>query len=337
MGKRKPTYGSGVRLAEIIFMLTKSWKPLTLNQICEYFSISKRTAQRYKKALNENLASSDGGEFLKIIKDNGIEKWYLADQGEITTATFFRVISVYIAMVLLKSMKGTILENEIKNLWNMVTGELKPSSKMNLELFDKKFRHTGFGRKNYFDNNSVIINILKGIIYQNKLQILHYSKSDLKDKYHIIHPYTLLFHRDSLYLHCHVEGYSEIRTFMIDRIKEVILTKETFRYPINYNPDKITDGSFGILEFKNKKAYKIRVCFRDNLWEYITTHLWHQSQKFTPIDNDNGTFIMEVELSNTNEFLPWLLQFGSDVKVLEPESLKNEIKELLFKAYKNYN
>ncbi|MBW2664416.1 MAG: HTH domain-containing protein, partial [Deltaproteobacteria bacterium] len=60
MESRKPTYGSAVRMAELILMLSKAWRPVPVSQICEYFGISSRTAQRYRKALNENLIAADG-------------------------------------------------------------------------------------------------------------------------------------------------------------------------------------------------------------------------------------------------------------------------------------
>lgn len=76
MDGRTPTYGSAVRMAELILMLSKSWRPVPVDRICGYFSISYRTAQRYRKALNEHLISGDGGEFLRVLKKNGVEKWW---------------------------------------------------------------------------------------------------------------------------------------------------------------------------------------------------------------------------------------------------------------------
>ena len=334
MESRKPTYGSAVRMAELILMLSKSWRPITVNQICEYFSISHRTAQRYRKALNENLISSDGGKFLRVLKEGGIEKWYLADQEEIMTATFFRIVSVYVAMALLKSMEGTVIEDGIKHLWEMVAGQLKPSVRTQLETFDRKIRYSGFGRKSYSDKNEVLEEILKGLIHQSKVQILHYSYSASKEKYHVIYPYTLLLHRDSLYVHAYVEGYKEIRTFSIERIKEAINKNEPFKYPVNFNPDKLTDGSFGIYQTGDTGTFKILISFKEVLWEYITTRRWHQTQKFSEVAG--GDFTMEVHLKNMDEFIPWVLQFGSDATVLEPDSLRDRVKKELLSAYENY-
>jgi len=45
---------------------------------------------------------------------------------------------------------------------------------------------------------------------------------------------------------------------------------------------------------------------------------------------------MEVHLKNTDEFIPWVLQFGSDAKVLEPESLRDRARKESMLAYENY-
>ncbi len=250
------------------------------------------------------------------------------------SATFFRIVSVHVAMALLKSLKGTILEDGMKHIRGMVTRGLKPSLKVRLDLLDRKIRYSGFGRKNYAKKDAVLTEILSGLINQTKLQILHYSYSASKNKYHIIYPYTLLLHRDSLYLHAYVEGYDQIRTFSIDKIIEAISLNEVFRYPANYNPDLLTDGSFGLYEAQDVKPFKVEVAFKEILHEYITTRRWHPTQKFSIIKN--GTFTMEVQLTNTNEFIPWVLQFGSDATVIKPESLRSKIKKELLVASRNY-
>jgi len=334
MEKRKPTYGSAVRMSELVLMLSKAWRPMPVTQICEYFSISQRTAQRYRKALNENLMAADGGKILRVTREGNVEKWYLADQEDILTATFFRIMSVYVAMVLLKSLEGTVLENGVKHAWEMLTGQLKPSLKIRLKQFDRKIRYSGFGRKSYSGQNEVLAEILKGLIHQSKIQILYYSHRVKKDRYHVIHPYTLLLHRDSLYLHAYVEGYDQIRTFLVDRIKEAVNKNESFKHPISFNPDKLADGSFGIFQTPDDKSSKITVRFKEILWEYLTTRNWHPTQKFLPVED--GYFTMEVKLKNTNEFIPWILQFGSDAEVLKPKVVRDRIKKELYAAYENY-
>ncbi len=255
------------------------------------------------------------------------EENIIRDQSEIMSAKDFQSVSVYVAMALLKSMKGAVLESGVKHALEMLTGSLKPTEKIRLQQFNRKIRFTGFGRKDYSGQNDVLAAILKGLIHQTKIQILHYSHGSGKEKYHIIHPYTLLLHRDSLYLHAYVEGYGETRTFMIDRINEAVARDETFKYPAKYNPDEITDGSFGIFKTTDDIPEKIKIRFKEILWEYLTTWKWHSSQKFSPVKD--GWFAMEVELANVDEFIPWVLQFGSDAIVEGPETVRGRMRKEL--------
>ena len=283
MEKRKPTYGSAVRMAELILILSKSWRPVTVDQICDELRISVRTAQRYRKAPNENLSSSDGGDLLRVIREGGIEKWYLADQDEISRATYFRIMSVYVAMALLKSMEGTVLKDGMDSVWEMLVGNLKPSDRVKFQQLDQKIRYSGFGRKNYSEQNEVLKELLNGLINNRKVQILHYSHRVKRERYHIVHPYTILLHRDSLYLSAYDEEYEDIRTFLIDRIKDTVLKNEKFRCRVNFNVDNLTDGSFGVYKSNGDKAVKVRVRFKEILWEYLTTRKWHRSQIYSNV------------------------------------------------------
>ena len=334
MEQRKATYTSAVRMAHLVAMLSQAWRPLSVEQIAGTLNVSTRTLSRYRKALNEQLSATDGSDFLKVLREGKKESWYLSDQEEINSANGFRIISVFVAKSLLKFMEGTVIKDNIDNIWNIVAGQLPPSKKKQLEYFDRKIRYTGFGGKQYEEKDIILAAVLRGLIHQNKIRILYLSSGTPEGKSHIIHPYTLLLHRDTLYLHAYDEEYQEIRTFLVDRMQEASTLIETFRYPADYNPEALTEGSFGIYDSRAEKPFKVVISFKEYLWDYITTRSWHPTQKFLPVQD--GRFNMEVYLSHITEFLPWVLAFGKEVQVLEPESLRDTIKNELEQALMNY-
>lgn len=334
MEKRKPTYSSAVRMAQLVAMLSESWRPLPVHVIAERLGISLRTLFRYRKALNEQLSGENGSPFLKVVKEGGRESWYLTDQEEVVNANSLRIVSVFVAKALLKSLKGTVIEETIGHIWNAATGPLPPSRKKQLELFDKKVRYTGFARKSYEEKDLVLAAILRGLVHQKKLSLLHYSHKRSGKRRHIVHPYTSLLHRDALYLIAYAETYGQIRTFAVDRIEEATATQDEFRYPQHYDPSRMIEGSFGILDNPDAKPFTITLWLDKNLWEYVTTRNWHPTQKFTP--NQDGSFTMQLALTNVEEFVPWVLQFGGDAKVLSPASLKKRLQQELVSALKNY-
>ncbi|HQK47522.1 MAG TPA: hypothetical protein PLP52_11340, partial [Syntrophorhabdaceae bacterium] len=146
---RKATYTSAVKIARLISMLSQAWRPMSLEQITNILGVSPRTLARYRKALNEHLSSPDGSDFVKVIREGGKECWYLSDQEDINSANGFRIISVFVAKTLLRFLEGTVIKDNLDNIWNIVTGQLPPSKKKQLEYFDRKIRYTGFGAKQY--------------------------------------------------------------------------------------------------------------------------------------------------------------------------------------------
>jgi predicted DNA-binding transcriptional regulator YafY len=59
--------------------------------------------------------------------------------------------------------------------------------------------------------------------------------------------------------------------------------------------------------------------------QYLTETCWHTSQQID--DLPDGSFIFTVEVSEPREVGWWVLQWGANAEVLEPESLRQEIAE----------
>lgn len=51
---------------------------------------------------------------------------------------------------------------------------------------------------------------------------------------------------------------------------------------------------------------------------------WHQTQK---VVKRQGGWIFEVEVADPEEMVPWVLQFGAEVEVVEPKALRERIRQ----------
>ncbi|MBM4311164.1 MAG: WYL domain-containing protein [Deltaproteobacteria bacterium] len=338
--KRTATYPAATRMADLMLLLSKARVSMPLEDVCNELCVSERTARRYKKALDDYFRDKLGYDrdtpftLIEIIRSDASERWALRLPEEERPDSFQRVLSVYVAMLLLKSLESTVLQEGLHELWQHASGTMKPADKHMLANIDRKFRCTGFGRKSYCASNRVLEDIVTCLIHQRKLQIEHREPAKGKIRHRIIHPYTLLLHRDSLYVHAWDESRSAVRTYLIDRIQSTLCRDESFRYPAGYNPDGLTNGSFGIFQSGEEKTMHLRLRCQTCLKEYLTSRFWNATQRF--IDEKGGTFIMEVHLTNLEEFIPWVLQFGSDVEVLEPPQARAAVGERLRDAANLY-
>jgi predicted DNA-binding transcriptional regulator YafY len=69
----------------------------------------------------------------------------------------------------------------------------------------------------------------------------------------------------------------------------------------------------------------IKIWFSPDVAGYIKEKIWHESQEIHP--QDDGSIIFEAEVAGTDEIKFWSMSWGSKAEVLEPESLKDEIRE----------
>lgn len=112
-----------------------------------------------------------------------------------------------------------------------------------------------------------------------------------------------------------------VKTFGLDRISNLKITNTKFK-PVAYNVEKEFQHAFGVLT--DSPAEKVVLEFSKQQGNYIKTFPLHESQRI--VEETEDSVILEFFIHATNDIKMELLKYGSDVKVLSPISLQNEIK-----------
>jgi proteasome accessory factor B len=122
-----------------------------------------------------------------------------------------------------------------------------------------------------------------------------------------------------------------IKTFGLDRISNLKITNTKFK-PINYNVEKEFQHAFGVETYET--AEKVVLEFSWQQGNYIKTFPLHESQRI--VEETEDTVILEIYIHTTNDIKMELLKYGSNVKVISPISLQNEIKKRISEMSKLY-
>jgi predicted DNA-binding transcriptional regulator YafY len=139
-----------------------------------------------------------------------------------------------------------------------------------------------------------------------------------------IDPYQILFKRRALYLDAYVVPERQIKMFRINRIKSVSLLGVQVSEPLMpYNFRERHRHSFSV--FVGEEVQRVRIRCAAEVRQYITETRWHSSQWIE--DLPDGRFIFQVEVWEPREVGWWALQWGASAEVLEPESLRQEMRE----------
>ena len=97
--------------------------------------------------------------------------------------------------------------------------------------------------------------------------------------------------------------------------------KKTFDIPEDFSLENFIGPSFGV--YQGEPVY-IKVWFHQDVAGYIKEKIWHESQQIHP--QDDGSIIFESEVAGTEEIKFWIMTWGAKAVVLEPSSLREEIR-----------
>lgn len=127
---------------------------------------------------------------------------------------------------------------------------------------------------------------------------------------------------------------NRIKSFALDRLSELEITKVKFQTPQNFDINNYYRYYFGIIGSESGKPEEVILSFNPVQGKYIKSLPLHDSQEIL-IDNDNEIRVKLI-VYPTYDFLQEILSHGSNVKVLAPESLVEQVNQELYKNLDNY-
>jgi predicted DNA-binding transcriptional regulator YafY len=163
--------------------------------------------------------------------------------------------------------------------------------------------------------------LLNAVARQRTVRIRYYTLERDTEGDREVDPYGLVFHEGAFYLvgQCHLRA--QVRTFLLDRVRAVTDTGKVFVVPGNFSVREHFRQAWGLI--RGAALEMVRVRFASRVARIIREGRWHESQKIE--DGPGGSVILTVKVAGTDEIRRWLLGFGADVSVIEPESLRRSI------------
>jgi len=149
-----------------------------------------------------------------------------------------------------------------------------------------------------------------------------------------LEPYALKEFKGRWYILAKDFKDGNIKTFALDRFKDMDVTKKKFTYPSNMNPKDFFKDVYGIIASNGSSPEEIVLSFDPYQGNYIKSYPLHTSQEI--VKDDKEELVVSLKIHTTYDFLKELLSFGDNVKVIQPQSLIDEIKEVYQNALEQY-
>lgn len=243
------------------------------------------------------------------------------------------LLSVSTILPLMEQYKNTPLEATFRSLMNKLIEMMPDKVSVASSFVDPNVQ---FITDPLPEIDEKIFNSVFEAIRYNKTITFDYrsiSRQDYTSR--TLDPYKVLCQKGNWYVigYCHI--HKESRVYALSRMKNLVITNDIFEISPDFDLTKYIDPDFGIWQ-NNIEPVKIELLFSANINTYILERTWHVNQECR--QNDDGSVYLSFMSNQLQETLHWVMTFGSQVKVLAPESLKSRVKEEIQKMseiYKN--
>ncbi len=136
-----------------------------------------------------------------------------------------------------------------------------------------------------------------------------------------LHVYSLTFVHRGWYAIGYSETHAEVRTFKIERMVAVHLLDESFEPKEDFDIDEYFGNAWQMI--RGEQAYQVVVHFSRKVADNVEEVVWHKTQSTRYLED--GRLEFEVNVDGLNEISWWILGYGKEAVVQQPQRLRELI------------
>lgn len=179
---------------------------------------------------------------------------------------------------------------------------------------------------NWVKNNSSqdVFNLIKSAIFSRNVISFQYFGSNRESTKRRAEPLRLVFKSKDWYLYAFCLLRSDYRFFKLTRIREIEIQADVYsrEIPPTYCAGKLTDIESTIavkMKFDKKMAFRVYDEFADGVTQ-----------------DEQGNLYVQTNLPDSDVLYSYLFSFSEYVEILEPENIREQVKEKLAAMQKKY-
>jgi len=171
-----------------------------------------------------------------------------------------------------------------------------------------------------------------GLIQRTRLDIRYHGRGRQERSSRVVSPQRLVHYRDNWYLDAWCHSRQALRSFALERVENVVCTEEPAADLGESELDAHFTASYGIFGGPPRHTAVLR--FTPERARWVAEESWFPGQR-GEFDID-GSYLLHLPYSASPELVMDILKYGPDVEVLEPQALREQVRERLREALGRY-
>lgn len=170
------------------------------------------------------------------------------------------------------------------------------------------------------------------LLQRQRLTIRYHGRSNDEETQREVSPQRLTHYRDNWYLDAWCHQRNALRSFAVDRLRETKALDKRTKDIAEKKLDAHFASSYGIFAGKPKHTALLRFTSQRARW--VSEEQWHPQQQGRMLED--GSYELRVPYSDPRELAMDILKHGAEVEVIEPESLRQLLREQSRGALRRY-
>jgi len=301
------------RLTRVVSLLRAHPDGMPIEDIARRIDVSRRTVYR-------DLNAIEGEIGIAVWSEGG--SWGLADEGflpplKLTLDEAMAVVLSARLMVRYADKYEPDLAAAFEKLGEVLPAALGEHVARTLDVLSRHPRDEQFSRH---------VRLLTKAWAERRIVSLAYEPAkygpDSAPRNARVRPYLIepSLQTHALYLVGFDETRAAVRTFKVERIRDVSVTPDRFDPPDD-GVEAMFDQAWDIIA--DQEPVDVVIRFAPKVAARVQEARWHPSQQVTV--EDDGSLTWRATVAGTIEVRLWALQWGDDAEVLAPASLRDDV------------
>ena len=314
----KKMYKQIVRQLKILQTLEANRFGKSARELADKYEVDRKTIQRDMWDLRE------AGFWITGPPDDPTTIYYRLerDTGLPLNFPIMEVAAMIFAERAGMGLVGAPFGEHLQSAHHRLTQAMPPKMQQFLERATEAYVPHLRGHKSYEDAREVFDNLHEAIQERRVCRVIYRSPWAESARQYNIEPLHLLPFRGGLYVISRMPYYDQLITQAVDRFEAVEVTEEEFEPPDHLSVDERLSNAFGI---SSEEPMDVVVRFTEEQAPYIWERTWHPSQRLEELED--GRVVLRLRAGGFYEIKSWVLSFGAAAEVLEPEELREAVRE----------
>ena len=234
------------------------------------------------------------------------------------------LVALFVAQKALEPLRGMRLQRLVAESVHKIAAACPESVTLHWQELDEAYSVKATGV--IAADTALFESLLRAVMNHREVRFEYQKLGGRRREVRHVQPYHVGQLQNGWYLIAHDLERGEMRKFALQRMSGLEVLKAKFERDAGFSLREYLSSGFGVWSYgPEARRCRVRIRFTDWAARVVAERHWHPSQSIQALQADGSEIEFCAELAGLEEVTRWVLGWGRQARVLEPEALRRRV------------